>query len=297
MMKEITICCTLLILFFTSCKPEKENNNLSATVTDSINFKSGHSDVNGIKMYYEIYGKGDPLVLIHGGGSTIQSCFGRIIPALEKHYYVIAVELQNHGRSGFRDVPETFEQDADDVATLLQNLGIEKASFFGFSNGGTTAMHIGIRYPEIVHKLILDAAAYKRDGLLPGFFDGMQHVTLAQMPKELKTAFLEVNPDSAKLLTMFERDRNRMLVFKDISDDQVRSINAPTLIMNGDKDVVLPEHAVALYRLMPNAQLAITPGGHGKSIGEITTLNNSNHDANFIVSLIKEFLDKPVAIK
>lgn len=97
--------------------------------------KSGYSDVNGIKMYYEIHGEGEPLVLLHGGGSTIQSSFGRILPQLAKYNCVIAVELQNHGRSGGRNIPETFEQDADDVAMLLHNLKIEKATFFGFSNG------------------------------------------------------------------------------------------------------------------------------------------------------------------
>jgi pimeloyl-ACP methyl ester carboxylesterase len=118
----------------------------------SANFKSGYSDVNGIKMYYEIYGEGELLVLIHGGGSTIQSTFGRAIPLLEKDYKLMAVELQNHGRTGSRDIPQTFEQDADDVATLLKNLGISEANFFGFSNGGHTALQIAIRHPGIVKK-------------------------------------------------------------------------------------------------------------------------------------------------
>lgn len=260
---------------------------------DSINFKSDYSAVNGIKMYYEIYGQGKPLVLIHGGGSTIQSSFGRIIPQLARDYTVIAVELQNHGRSGFRNVPETFEQDADDVAALLSNIGISKASFFGFSNGGTTAMQISIRHPEIVNKLVLAAACYKRDGFIPGFFDGMQQATLVNMPRELKTAFLKVNPDTAKLQIMFERDRDRMIMFKDLSDKQIKSITAPILLINGDADVIKPEHAVEMYRLIPNCQLAIIPGGHGKYIGEITTLSNENQNTDFVVPMIKEFLDKP----
>src|SRR5262245_51382451 len=136
----------LIVLPLTSCSNRKQvnenKNNKSTTVTDSIRFKSGYSDVDGIKMYFEIYGQGEPPVLIHGGGSTIQSTFGRIIPQLAKEYNLIAVELQNHGRSGFRTIPETFEQDADDVSTLLKNIGINKANFFGFSNGGQTAMQI-----------------------------------------------------------------------------------------------------------------------------------------------------------
>jgi pimeloyl-ACP methyl ester carboxylesterase len=257
-----------------------------------MNFKSDYSDVNGLKMYYEIYGQGKPLVLIHGGGSTIQSSFGRIIPQLVGSYTVIAVELQNHGRSGFRSVPETFEQDADDVAALLNNIGISTASFFGFSNGGTTAMQINIRHPKIVNKLVLAAAAYKRDGFLPGFFDGMQQATLVSMPQELKEAFLKVNPDTAKLQIMFERDRDRMIAFEDWSDEQVKSITAPTLLINGDADVVTPEHTLEMFRLIPNCHLAIIPGEHGKYIGEITTLSNGNGDIDFVVSVIQEFLDR-----
>ncbi len=257
----------------------------------SVNFKSGYSEVNGLRMYYEIYGSGEPLVLIHGGGSTIQTSFGRIIPLLAAHYTLIAVELQNHGHSGFRDVPETFDQDADDVAALLSNLKINKASFFGFSNGGSTAMKIAIRHPEIVNKLVLAAAAFKRDGFVPGFFDGFQNATLANMPQELKTAFLKINPDTAKLQIMFERDSKRMMEFKDWDDGQIKSITAPALIINGDADVITPEHAVAMHRLIRNSQLAIIPGGHGKYIGEITTINYER-DIDFIISLIKEFLNK-----
>src|SRR5690349_23477977 len=95
-----------------------------------------YAHVNGIKMYYEIHGDGAPLVVLHGGGSTIQTSFGNLIPFLAKRYRVIAVELQNHGRTDYRMETQTFSQDADDVATLLQHLGINKASFFGFSNGG-----------------------------------------------------------------------------------------------------------------------------------------------------------------
>lgn len=144
-MKRLIISFALASVFLISCQT---GNNKATNEKDSADFKRGYSDVNGISMYYEIHGAGEPLVLIHGGGSTIQSTFGRIIPQLAKDYAVIAVELQNHGRSGFRNVPETFEQDADDVAALLRNIGTNKASFFGFSNGGTTAMQIAIRHPE-----------------------------------------------------------------------------------------------------------------------------------------------------
>src|SRR5258705_758518 len=294
-MKHTIIYLGAIIIILTSCtNDQKEEKNIKLVMTDSVNFKSNYSDVNGIRMYYEIYGKGSTLVLIHGGGSTIQSSFEKIIPGLAKNYKVIAVELQNHGRSGFRDVPETFEQDADDVAALLSNLGITKANFFGFSNGGTTTMQIAIRHPAIVDKLVLAAAAYKRDGFLPGLFDGLQHATLENMPRGLKDAFLKVNPDSAKLRIMFEKDRDRMIGFKNVTDDQVISINSPALIIIGDADVITPEHAVEMYRLIPNSELAVIPGGHGKYIGESTTLGNDTKDMEFVIAITKEFLDKPV---
>src|ERR1700761_2098600 len=101
--------------------------------------KTGYADVNGISMYYEIHGHGDiPLVLIHGGGSTIETSFGQLLPLFSAVGKVIAVELQAHGRTGDRDAPETFIQDADDVAGLLKYLKVDKADILGFSNGGTT---------------------------------------------------------------------------------------------------------------------------------------------------------------
>jgi len=120
-----------------------------------INFKNGYSEVNGLKMYYEIYGQGKPLVLIHGGGSTIQVSFERIIPQLAKHRQIVAMDLQAHGRTNDRDTYLTFKQDADDVAQLLNNLEISKADFLGFSNGGHTLIEIALRHPGIINKLII----------------------------------------------------------------------------------------------------------------------------------------------
>src|SRR6185503_8051528 len=115
---------------------------------------SGYAPVNGLNMYYEIHGKGDmPLVMIHGGGSTIES-FETLIPLLAPHFKIIAVELQAHGRTSDSDAPERFETDADDVAALLEYLKISKANVLGFSNGGTTTVQIAIRHPEIIEKIV-----------------------------------------------------------------------------------------------------------------------------------------------
>lgn len=264
-------------------------------MTDGINFKNGYSEVNELKMYYELYGQGKPLVLIHGGGSTIQTSFGRIIPLLAKQRQIIAVELQAHGRTNDRNTNLTFEQDADDVVKLLKNLQINKADFLGFSNGGNTTMEIAIRHPDVVNKIILCSAFYKRSAVVPQFWEGFDgKVKFSDMPQAYKDGFLKINNNPAALLNMFNKDVQRMRVFKDWSDDQIKSIKAPTLVVNGDADVGSAEHAVEMYRTIPNCQLAIMPGGHGKYIGEITTLSNDNRDTNFIVPMIGDFLDKEV---
>jgi pimeloyl-ACP methyl ester carboxylesterase len=252
-------------------------------------FTSGYADVNGIKMYYEIYGEGKPLVLIHGGGSTIQTSFQRIIPGLSANRKIIAVELQAHGRTDDRNAPLSFEQDADDVASLLKNLSIEKADFLGFSNGGSTTMQIAIRHPEMVDKIIVASSFYNRSGLPPQFWEFMKKGTINEMPVELKQAFLAVTPDSSKLQNLFEKCAQRMITFKDWKADQLKMIHAKTLIVSGDADVATPEHTVEMYRLIPNAHLLIIPGGHGQFMGEIS-FPDSQRYVDAFVPLVEEFL-------
>jgi pimeloyl-ACP methyl ester carboxylesterase len=260
--------------------------------TGSPDFESGYSDVNGLKMYYEIYGQGKPLVLIHGGGSTIQSTFEKVIPLFAKNRKVVAVELQAHGRTNDRNTGLSFEQDADDVATLLKNLKIDKADIFGFSNGGTTTLYLAIRHPEIVDKIILGSALTKRNGIPAPFWEFMKQGSLDTMPKQLKDACRKVATHPDALQVMFARDVKRMIDFKDIPDEKIRSIQAPALILIGDKDIITPEHALEMHRLMANSELAIIPGGHGGYIGEVTTLKPDFKESDFVVPMIERFLDK-----
>jgi pimeloyl-ACP methyl ester carboxylesterase len=282
----------ILIIFalagFLSCT--KNNNDRGTTMSDSLNFKSGYSTVNGLTMYYEIYGQGKPLVLIHGAGSTIQTSFGRIIPHLAKRRQVIGVELQAHGHTNDRANDLSFQQDADDVALLLQNLKVTKADVFGFSNGGNTTMQLAIRHPNLVDKIIVGSAFYKRSGVYPQFWDFMNQATLADMPQQYKDTYIQVAPTPANLQSMHDKCVKRMLEFKDWSDDLLKSIQAQTLLIIGDADLVSPEHAAEMYRLIPHCQLAIIPGGHGKYMGENTTLKD-NPDSLFIVPMIEEFLN------
>ncbi|MCP9752061.1 alpha/beta fold hydrolase [Ferruginibacter sp. HRS2-29] len=262
------------------------------TKEEKLHFSNGYSDVNGLKMYYEIYGEGKPLVLIHGGGSTIQSNFEKAIPLFAKNRKVIAVELQAHGRTSDRNKGSSFEQDADDVTTLLKNLNIAKADFFGFSNGGTTTIQIAIRHPEMVNRIILGSALAKRNGVPPWFWDFMKEAKLENMPPQLKASYLKVAPDSNGLQVMHDRDAKRMVDFKDIPDEQLASIKVPALIINADKDVITIEHAIELHKKIVHSELAIIPGAHGEYIGEITTIKPDFKESELAVPMIEKFLNQ-----
>lgn len=256
---------------------------------------SDYAPANGLNMYYEIHGNGDmPLVLIHGGGSTIETTFGNILPLLLGSGKVIGVELQAHGRTSDRVASESFEQDADDVAALLKYLKVNKANFLGFSDGGCTAMQVAISHPELVNKIVLVSANYTRDGMVPGFFEGLQKATLADMPEPLKTGYLKVAPDKNHLQVMFGKDVARRLAFKDWKDDDLRSIKVSALLMAADEDVITLEHTVKMSKLIPGAQLVILPGTHGSFIGaaEPGTVEKGSKLLEITATLVAEFLNK-----
>ncbi|NCI47891.1 alpha/beta fold hydrolase [Sediminibacterium soli] len=253
---------------------------------------SGYAPVNGLKMYYEIHGAGKPLVLIHGGGSTLQTSFGRVVQALAASHKVIAVEMQAHGHTADIDRPLSFQQDADDIAALLTYLRVEKASLFGFSNGASTTLEFAIRHPEMTDRIIVASTFSKKAGAPAWFWEMMSKPTFEGMPQVYKDEFLKIRPDTQALRRMYERDVARMQSFPDIPDEQLRSIKAPAFIIIGDRDVTTPEHATEMHRLIKGSRLAIIPGGHGDYIGEITTPQNSTLVAA-IVLLINRFLSEP----
>jgi pimeloyl-ACP methyl ester carboxylesterase len=259
---------------------------------ENTNFKSGYSEVNGLEMYYEIYGQGNPLVLIHGGGSTIETSFGNIIPLLSKSRQIIAMELQAHGHTNDRASDLTFEQDADDVAKLLENLQIKKAYFLGFSNGGQTAIELALRHKNLVGKIILASTFYNRTAAVPQFWAGFDFATLDNMPKVLQEGYLKANNNEKGLLNMFNRDVQRMKNFKGWTDEQMKSISAKALVINGNNDVGSIEHAVEMHRILPNSELVILPGGHGTYLGTIESLPNGEWTMKYVADLIIEFLDK-----
>jgi pimeloyl-ACP methyl ester carboxylesterase len=254
--------------------------------------KSGFAPVNGLQMYYETYGSGNPLILIHGGGSTIESNWETMIPLLSPSFEVIAIETQSHGRTADIDRDFTFEQDADDIAGLLKYFKIPKADLFGFSNGGQIALQVAIRHPTIVKRMIVASAGYKRDGFQSWFWPAMQNPSVEHMPPQLKEAFLKVTPDEERFLKMFWRDANRMKGFQSWKDQDIDSIKSPALVAGGDNDVVTVEHMVEIYRRISGSRLALFPGGHGDYLVEIPGghIDPNLHKAfaNLVVAFLNE---------
>lgn len=267
----------------------------SASASADRQVRGAYAEVNGIRLYYEIHGlaHGTPLVLLHGGGSTIDVTFGRILPSFGRNRRVIAVEEQAHGRSSDRNAPLSFENSADDVAALLEHLNVRQADLFGFSNGASIALQVAIRHPQMARKLVFASAMTRKDGAHPQVWDFMRSADISNMPQALKDAFLKVNPDPVKLKTMHDKDADRMRNFKDVPDADVRSIRAPTLILIGDRDVVKPEHAVELTHLIPNSRLLVLVGGHGDYLGEASITQQASRAPERTAELIGEFLDAP----
>jgi pimeloyl-ACP methyl ester carboxylesterase len=272
--------------------PRQDLKVLPAHLEPSANkppVQSGYAPVNGLDMYYEIHGaandKSPPLVLLHGGGSTIETSFGKVLPSFAKTRQVIAFDQQGHGRTADIDRPFSFDQSAEDTAALLRHLKIEKADFFGYSNGGHIVLQIAIRNPGLVRKLVVVSAMFQRDGSDPEFWESFKHAKLGDMPAELREACLRGAPHPEDLPRFFAKSVQRMLDFKGWTPEDIHSIEAPTLVIIGDHDIVRPEHAVLMFRLLPDAQLAVLPG-----TDHMTIVNRSD----WLLSMIEAFLDSPM---
>ncbi len=253
--------------------------------------RSGYAPVNGLQIYFEIHGIANPerppLVLLHGGGDTIKTSFGHILPELARDRQIIAFEQQGYGHTAdIADRPFSFEQSADDTSALLDYLHIEKADLFGFSNGGTIALQVAIRHPEVVHKLVLASALSKREGAYPWLWEAMAKAKLENMPKELQEEYLKVAPHPENLRMFHDKAAQRVRDFTDIPDDALRGITAPALVIVGDADVIRPEHAVEMFRALPHAQLAVLPGTDHMKMTART---------EWLVPAISAFLDAPAA--
>lgn len=268
------------------------------TETTNKKFKSGYVPVNGLEMYYEIHGKGQPLVLLHGAFSAIGSSFGNMIPGLAKRRQVVGFDLQGHGRTADIDRPFTVEGMADDVAAALPELGIEHADILGYSNGGSVALHFATRHPQMVRRLVLMSISYTLSGIHPGLMEGMGEMKPEMMHgSPWHEEYMRIAPRPEDFNKLFEKKTEMDRQIKDFSEEAIRGIKAPTLLMIGDSDLIRPEHAVEFFRLLgggvfgdmppglPNSQLAILPGT--SHVGMVDR-------ADWLVSMINEFLDAPI---
>src|SRR5687767_6893545 len=145
-----------------------------------------YASVNGLKMYYEIEGTGRPLVLLHGGLCTIEVCLGKLRPALAKGWKTIAIEQQAHGRTADRDRPLTHEQMAEDTAALLRQLKIRNADFFGYSMGGSIALRIALRHPDLVRKVVIIGTSFNNEGLIPGLVENIKALKAEEVPPQFR---------------------------------------------------------------------------------------------------------------
>jgi len=273
----------LLFVFVSSLQGGESTSN------PSIPMQTGYAPVNGLRLYYEIHGPANPahppLVLLHGGGDTIKTSFGRLLPLLARDRQVIAFEQQGFGHTAdIAERPFDFEQSADDTAALLEFLHIDRADLFGFSNGGTIAFQVAIRHSQRVRKLIVASAFFKRAGGYPWFWDSFAQVELKDMPRELQDAYRDVSPHPEKLQSFFDKCVARMRNFKDIPDAAIRGIQAPALVVVGDADVMRPEHAIETFRLISHSRVAVLPGTDHMKVTSRT---------DWLAPMINEFLDAP----
>jgi pimeloyl-ACP methyl ester carboxylesterase len=238
--------------------------------------KSGYAPVNGLKMYYEFHGTGQPLILIHGGlGAT--EMFDEIMPSLAKNRQVIAVDLQGQGRTADIDRAMSFDALADDIAGVASYLGIEKADVMGYSFGGTVALRAAIRHPALIRKLLIVSAPCRRDGWFPEILSAMAQMgpatadPMKQTPMYQLYARIAPRPEDWPVLLSKLGDLSRKEY--DWSKD-VAAIEAPTLLVFGDADAVRTADAVQFFESLgggqrdggwdrtgvSNARLAILPG-------------------------------------
>jgi pimeloyl-ACP methyl ester carboxylesterase len=265
--------------------------------TDTAPVRTGYAPVNGLNMYYEIHGEGQPLVLLHGAFSAIGTSFHNVLPALAETRQVIGLEMQAHGRTADIDRPLSPEQMADDTVAVLEHLGVEKADFFGYSMGSDVALHVVVRHPDVVRKLVLASAAYTLSGVHPGLMDG-----LAEMKPEMMFGspwheeYMRIAPRPEDFAVLFEKKTQMDRELEDFSAAAISAIKAPTLLVIGDSDLVRPEHAVEMFRLLGGGVFGDTPAGLPAS--QLAVLPGTSHvtlvdRADLLLAIIPPFLDAP----
>ena len=259
------ICRLLLLIVVAACI------TLSSAAQQLKPVDSGYAPVNGIKVYYEVYGKGRPLILLHGAFYTIGMNWAELIPELSKTRRVIALELQSHGHSPYSARKLDNKTLASDVEAVMNYLKIDSADVAGYSMGGSIAWQFAVSYPRRLQKLVIISSTHKSTGWLPAVneaFKDFKPEFFDNTP--LHTGYNAVAPDTTKWRKFIEQ----MIVFADesfdIGDSNIAKIKSPVLLIAGDNDGVDKVELARTYQLlggniigdmnpMPKSQLAIVP--------------------------------------
>lgn len=256
--------------------------------------------VNGLNMYYEIHGTGQPLVLLHGGlGST--GMFGENFSQLAEGRQVIAADLQGHGRTADIDRPIRFELMAEDIAALLEHLGVGRADVMGYSLGGGVALRTAIQHPELVRKLVLVSTPFKRDAWYPEVRESM-----AQMGAPA-AKFMQGSPIYQSYVSIAPRPDDFPLLLDKVGDllrqpydytDGVAGLTMPTMIVFADHDSFSPAHAVEFFELLGGGQRDAGWDGAGMSNARLAILPGATHYNSFyspaLAPAVTAFLDAPM---
>jgi pimeloyl-ACP methyl ester carboxylesterase len=260
--------------------------------------RTGYAPVNGLQMYYEIHGEGEPLVLLHGGVGASEM-LGPNLAELAKTRQVITPHMQGHGRTRDVDRPFRLETMADDVAALMEYLAIEQADFLGYSMGGGVALQTAIRHPNAVRKLVVVAMTFKRDGSYPevlAAFDQMapNAALIAQSMKQ--SPLSELYPE-ADWEAIFSKIGDMGTQDYDWSDD-VAAITSPTMLIFADADSMRPEHMVEFYRLLGGGQRDAGLDGSLRSAARLAIIPGTTHydimATTTVAEMVLPFLDTPL---
>ncbi|GHO58385.1 alpha/beta fold hydrolase [Ktedonobacter robiniae] len=244
------------------------------TTTSNTNHPAGkYAPINGINLYYELHGTGEPLIMLHGGFGTFDM-FAALSPTLAQNHQIIGVDLYGHGRTALTDRPFDFEHLADDIAGLIEHLGLETADLLGYSFGGAVALQAAIRHPEQIDKLVVISTPFKRTGWHPEMQAGMASTSPEFfLGTPMHEAYMRVAPKPEDFSRFVATMREGMSQDYDWRE-QVAALKKNTLIIAGDSDGLPPSHAVEFFNLLGGglrdagwngenlipSQLAILPG-------------------------------------
>lgn len=246
---------------------------------------TGYAPVNGIKVYYEVYGEGKPIVLLHGAFMTIETNWGQLIPELAKTRKVIAIELQGHGHTPYSDRKLSRATLASDVEGVMDYLKIDNADVVGYSFGGTVAYQFAIQSPKRLRKLVIISSTYKNTGWMPevnNAFKSMKPELFTNSP--LQTAYDAVAPDKTKWTKFLEQMIALAGEPYNMGENNIAKITSPVLLIAGDNDGLDKIELIKTYQLlggaicadfgaMPKSQLAIVPSqGHVSLMGQTQTI-------------------------